>query len=93
MSPERKVAPGMDGGLRLGLCCQFFLVCAATGVPLVYDVHHHRCLPDGASVAETTRLARATWRTEPLFHISSPLEGWGGLGESQQTAAAGRAWF
>ncbi len=53
-------------------------VCTETGVPLVYDVHHHRCLPDGASVAETTPLARATWRTEPLFHISSPLEGWDG---------------
>jgi len=53
-------------------------VCEETGVPLVYDVHHHRCLPDGASVAETTRLARATWRREPLFHISSPREGWGG---------------
>lgn len=54
-------------------------ICADTGVPLVYDVHHHRCLPDGASVAEITDRARMTWRTEPLFHISSPLEGWDGL--------------
>lgn len=53
-------------------------VCADTGVPLVYDVHHHRCLPDGLSVAEATERARATWKTEPLFHISSPLEGWKG---------------
>lgn len=53
-------------------------VCSDTGVPLVYDVHHHRCLPDGLSVAEATQLARATWRAEPLFHISSPLEGWKG---------------
>lgn len=53
-------------------------VCADTGVPLVYDVHHHRCLPDGLSVAEATARARATWRTEPLFHLSSPLEGWDG---------------
>ena len=53
-------------------------VCADTGVPLVYDVHHHRCLPDGLSVAEATERARKTWRTEPLFHISSPIEGWGG---------------
>ncbi|MBL9126725.1 MAG: UV DNA damage repair endonuclease UvsE, partial [Verrucomicrobiales bacterium] len=53
-------------------------VCADTGVPLVYDVHHHRCLPDGRSIDETTRLARKTWRSEPLFHISSPLEGWNG---------------
>lgn len=53
-------------------------VCADTGVPLVYDVHHHRCLTDGLSVAEATRRARKTWRTEPVFHISSPLEGWDG---------------
>jgi len=53
-------------------------VCADTGVPLVYDVHHHRCLPDGLSVAEATERARATWNREPLFHLSSPLAGWRG---------------
>jgi len=53
-------------------------VCADTGVPLVYDVHHHRCLPDGLSVAAATEAARSTWNTEPLFHISSPLQGWNG---------------
>jgi UV DNA damage endonuclease len=53
-------------------------VCADTGVPLVYDVHHHRCLPDGLTVAEATDRARQTWNTEPLFHISSPREGWAG---------------
>ena len=53
-------------------------VCADTGVPLVYDVHHHRCLPDGMSVAEATDRARATWRGEPVFHVSSPAAGWKG---------------
>lgn len=54
-------------------------VCLTSGVPLVYDVHHHRCLPDGLSVAEATEQARKTWKSgEPLFHISSPLEGWDG---------------
>lgn len=53
-------------------------VCRDTGVPLVYDVHHHRCLPDNLSVAEATERARTTWKAEPLFHISSPLEGWDG---------------
>ncbi len=53
-------------------------VCSDTGVPLVYDVHHHRCLPDGLSVAEITGLARKTWRAEPLFHLSSPIAGWDG---------------
>lgn len=52
--------------------------CEETGVPLVYDVHHHRCLPDGLTVAEATQRARATWNREPLFHVSSPKEGWDG---------------
>lgn len=53
-------------------------VCADTGVPLVYDVHHHRCLPDGLTIEDATERAWATWKREPLFHISSPLEGWHG---------------
>lgn len=53
-------------------------VCRAADVPLVYDVHHHRCLPDGGSEAETTEKALGTWRREPLFHLSSPLSGWQG---------------
>jgi len=53
-------------------------VCADTDVRMVYDVHHHRCLPDGLSVGEATKGARKTWKKEPLFHVSSPLEGWHG---------------
>lgn len=53
-------------------------LCRATGVPLVYDAHHHRCCPDSLSVEEATTAARETWNREPLFHISSPLEGWTG---------------
>jgi UV DNA damage endonuclease len=52
-------------------------VCRETGVPLVYDVHHHRCLPDSLSVEDATHQALATWNREPLFHLSSPLGGWG----------------
>ncbi len=51
-------------------------VCRATGIPLVYDVHHHRCLPDGLSVEEATEAAIATWTREPMFHLSSPRNGW-----------------
>ncbi len=53
-------------------------LCRTEGIPLVYDVHHHRCLADGLDVAEATRQALATWDREPLFHISSPLESWEG---------------
>ncbi|UCF99103.1 MAG: UV DNA damage repair endonuclease UvsE [Spirochaetaceae bacterium] len=53
-------------------------LCLAEGVPFVYDVHHHRCLPDGMEVAEVTESARRTWDREPLFHLSSPRDGWNG---------------
>jgi UV DNA damage endonuclease len=51
-------------------------VCRDMGIPLVYDVHHHRCLPDGSSVEVTTEMAIGTWNREPLFHLSSPKHGW-----------------
>lgn len=53
-------------------------LCRSEGVPLVYDVHHHRCNPDGLDVREATEQAVATWDREPLFHISSPIAGWKG---------------
>jgi len=53
-------------------------VCKVTGIPLVYDVHHHRCNPDTLSVEQATRVALTTWNREPMFHISSPIQGWDG---------------
>ena len=53
-------------------------LCEKLAVPLAYDVHHHRCLSDGLSVEEVTGRAMATWNREPLFHLSSPREGWQG---------------
>jgi UV DNA damage endonuclease len=52
--------------------------CRANGVPLVYDVHHHRCNQDDLSIQEATEQAIGTWNRQPMFHISSPLEGWDG---------------
>ena len=52
-------------------------LCAQEGIPFVYDIHHHRCLPDGLSVEVVTERALATWDREPLFHLSSPKDGWG----------------
>jgi UV DNA damage endonuclease len=52
-------------------------VCQRTGIPLVYDVHHHRCRPDALSVEQATAAAIQTWGPrEPLFHLSSPKAGW-----------------
>ena len=45
-----------------------------TGIPVVYDVHHHRCNPDELSVADATGLCAATWHQqgrEPYFHIAA----------------------
>ena len=54
-------------------------LCRSEGVPLVYDAHHHRCLPDDLTVEQATEAARKTWKNrEPLFHLSSPLAGWSG---------------
>lgn len=56
-------------------------LCRALGMPLIYDVHHHRCLPDGLSVAEATQACFDTWKAasrEPYLHLSSPKLGWGG---------------
>jgi len=53
-------------------------VCRAVGIPLVYDIHHHRCLPDQFTIDEASQLCYQTWNREPLFHISSPREGWSG---------------
>jgi UV DNA damage endonuclease len=52
--------------------------CRRAGIPLVYDVHHHRCNGDTLSVEQATEQALATWNREPMFHLSSPLEGWQG---------------
>ncbi len=56
-------------------------VCKKLSIPLVYDVHHHRCNPDGLTIAEATTACLQTWQLlgrEPHFHISSPKHGWQG---------------
>ena len=57
---------------------ELLALCHAERLPLVYDVHHHRCLSDGLTVAEATAAALLTWDREPLFHLSSPIAGWDG---------------
>ena len=55
-------------------------LCRELRIPLVYDVHHHRCLPDEMTVDEATNQCIESWRVrkqEPYFHISSPRDGWG----------------
>lgn len=56
------------------------LLCEQQNIPLVYDLHHHRCNPDNLTVEEATEQAGNTWKTigrEQYCHISSPQTGWG----------------
>jgi UV DNA damage endonuclease len=56
-------------------------VCEKLSIPLVYDVHHHRCNPDGLTISEATEACLESWQKlgrEPYFHISSPKHGWKG---------------
>jgi UV DNA damage endonuclease len=54
-------------------------ICQKLKIPMVYDVHHHRCNPDELTIEEATLRAVRTWQDlgrEPYFHISSPKNGW-----------------
>ena len=54
--------------------------CTQNAIPLVYDIHHHRCNPDNLTIEEATEQAGTTWKTagrEQYCHISSPKSGWG----------------
>jgi len=56
-----------------------FPVCSDLGIPMVYDVHHHRCLGDTLTIEDATRLSIESWRVlgrEPYFHISSSRYGY-----------------
>jgi UV DNA damage endonuclease len=49
----------------------------AWGLPMIYDAHHHRVLPDSLYEDEATEFAIASWGDrEPYFHLSSPRAGW-----------------
>ena len=78
LSPRSRSRLTVENDDKLFTPADLLPLCRAEGFPLVYDVHHHRCRRDALSVEEATTQAIATWDREPLFHISSPLEGWTG---------------
>jgi UV DNA damage endonuclease len=79
LSPRARGRLALENDDRSFTPADLLPLCGRLGVPMVYDVHHHRCKPDGLDVAEATRLAAGTWGgREPYFHISSPRNGWGG---------------
>jgi UV DNA damage endonuclease len=79
LSPRARERLALENDDRCFTPRSLIPLCERTGVPLVYDVHHHRCLPDGLAVEAATDLAFATWgNREPYAHLSSPKEGWAG---------------
>lgn len=77
LSPRARAVVALENDDRHYAPADLLPLCRRLGVPLVYDVHHHRCRPDGLTVEEATALAAATWgEREPYNHISSPRDGW-----------------
>ncbi|MFO0866052.1 MAG: UV DNA damage repair endonuclease UvsE [Gemmataceae bacterium] len=78
LSPRAREKLTLENDDKIYTPADLLPICREAGVPLVFDVHHHRCLKDGMSIDEATSAAIETWNREPMFHISSPLEGWDG---------------
>lgn len=77
LSPRARALLALENDDRVYTVADLLPLCHAEGVPLVYDVHHHRCNPDELGVAEATREAARTWLgREPWLHLSSPASGW-----------------
>lgn len=77
LTPTARGLLALENDDRVYTARDLLPLCRAEGIPLVYDVHHHRCNPDGLSVGEATDEAAATWGgREPWLHLSSPAAGW-----------------
>jgi UV DNA damage endonuclease len=76
LSPAVRSRLAFENDDRIYTPADLLPFCEAHGLPFVYDAHHHRCLPDGLTQEEATRRALKTWDREPLFHLSSPRDGW-----------------
>lgn len=79
LSPRAKSRVVLENDDRVYTVEDLLPTCERLSVPLIYDVHHHRCNPDSLSIDRATELATATWHgREPWMHLSSPAEGWRG---------------
>lgn len=76
LSPRVRQRLALENDDRVYTPEQLLPICRKLAVPLAYDVHHHRCHQDSLSIEEATAAARRTWNREPLFHLSSPRDGW-----------------
>lgn len=78
LSPRARQRLTLENDDKIYTPADLLPICREASIPLVYDAHHHRCLKDGLSIAKATEAAIETWNREPMFHISSPIEGWCG---------------
>lgn len=78
LSPRARALITLENDERVYSPSALLPLCRAAGVPLVYDVHHHRLNPDRLTIEEATAEAISTWPREPVFHVSSPRHGWSG---------------
>lgn len=79
LSPRARSRLALENDDRVWPPAAIIPVCERAAVPFIYDVHHHRAMPDGLSVAEATAASVASWKRagrEPFFHLSSPRDGW-----------------
>ncbi len=77
LNPAARRMLALENDDRLFSPADLVPFCERTGIPFIYDVHHHRCNSDDMSVTEATQRAIATWGArEPWMHISSPRDGW-----------------
>ncbi len=77
LSPRARSRVVLENDDRVYTVEDLLPICQRLRIPLVYDVHHHRCNPDRLSIEEATELAAATWGArEPWAHLSSPAVGW-----------------
>jgi len=79
LSPRARSRVVLENDDRVYTVEDLLPICRRLSIPLVYDVHHHRCNPDTLSIEQATDLAAATWGgREPWAHLSSPAVGWRG---------------
>jgi UV DNA damage endonuclease len=76
LSPAARRRLAIENDDRLFTVTDLHALCMRTGIPLVYDVHHHRCNGDGLDIETATGMAIETWRgREPWMHIASARDG------------------
>lgn len=77
LRPEVRALLVLENDDRLYTVSDLLPLARSEGMPLVFDVHHHRCNPDGLGEDEAAEACFATWGDrEPWAHVSSPRGGW-----------------